>query len=65
MVVDKEKAAEASPRILKDNGIPTGRSADLFAPYVDLTEDNRLLNLDIGDAPISNNEIDSEGLLWA
>ncbi|XP_078168968.1 protease Do-like 2, chloroplastic [Carex rostrata] len=65
VVVDKEKAAEASPRILKDNGIPTGRSADLFAPYVDLSEDNRLLNLDIGDAPISNSEIDSEGLLWA
>ncbi|KAJ3702015.1 hypothetical protein LUZ61_005720 [Rhynchospora tenuis] len=65
VVVDKEKAAEASPRILKDNGIPSGRSTDLWQPYVDLSEDNRLLDLDIGDTPITNSEIDSEGLLWA
>lgn len=65
MVVDKEKSAEASPRILKDNGIPSGRSTDLWEPYVDLSEDNRLLDLDIGDTPITNSDIESEGLLWA
>ncbi|KAJ4768206.1 protease Do-like protein [Rhynchospora pubera] len=65
VVLDKEKAAEASPQILKDNGIPSGRSLDLYEPYVDLSEDNRLLDLDIGDTPITNSEIDSEGLLWA
>jgi PDZ domain len=65
VVVDKEKAAEASPQILKDNGIPSGRSTDLFEPYVDLNEQNRLLDLDIGDTPIINSDIESEGLLWA
>lgn len=64
-VLEREAASTASPRVLKDYGIPSERSPDLLEPYIDC-EDNRVSNRDeIGDSPVSNLEIGFDGLLWA
>ncbi|RVX20892.1 Protease Do-like 2, chloroplastic [Vitis vinifera] len=64
-VLEREAAAAASPCILKDYGIPSERSSDLLKPYMDSLGDNRSINQDFGDIPVSNLEIGSDGLLWA
>ncbi|KAJ3669654.1 hypothetical protein LUZ60_011604 [Juncus effusus] len=64
-VLDREESASASPHILKDHGIPSGRSSDLWEPYVDINEDNILSDPDVGDTPVNNADIESEGLVWA
>ncbi|KAL5701457.1 Protease Do-like 2 [Ranunculus cassubicifolius] len=64
VVLEREACANASPRILKDYGIPFQRSSDLLEPYIDL-DDNQLPNQEIGDSPVSNSEIGFDGLLWA
>lgn len=64
-VLEREAAAAASPCILKDYGIPSERSSDLLEPYMDSLGDNRSINQDFGDIPVSNLEIGSDGLLWA
>ncbi|KAJ6854044.1 protease Do-like 2, chloroplastic [Iris pallida] len=64
-VLEQEAAATASPCILKDYGIPCERSTDLLKPYVDLLDNNTVLDEDIGSCPVSSLEVGSEGLLWA
>lgn len=64
-VLEREATAAASPCILKDYGIPSERSSDLLEPYMDSLGDNRSINQDFGDIPVSNLEIGSDGLLWA
>ncbi|KAI3979068.1 hypothetical protein MKX01_016243 [Papaver californicum] len=64
-VLDREAATTASPRILKDYGIPSERSSDLLEPYVDQSEENWGTDQDLGDTPISNLELGFDGLLWA
>ncbi|KAJ0980706.1 hypothetical protein J5N97_008961 [Dioscorea zingiberensis] len=65
VVLDREVAATASPCILKDYGIPSERSSDLFEPYIDTSKDNQVITEDVGDSPVSNQEIGFDGLLWA
>lgn len=65
VVLDREAATAASSCILKDYGIPSERSCDLKEPYLDAFGDNNAVNLDFGDAPVSNTEIGFDGLLWA
>lgn len=64
-VLEREASATASPRILKDYGIPCERSSDLLEPYIDLPDNNQAIDEDIGTSPISSLEIGSDGLLWA
>uniref|UniRef100_A0A5B7A483 Putative DEGP protease 2 isoform 1 n=1 Tax=Davidia involucrata TaxID=16924 RepID=A0A5B7A483_DAVIN len=65
-VLEREAATAASPRILKDYGIPSERSSDLLEPYVDSMGDNKAIDQqDFGDSPISNSEFSFNGLLWA
>ncbi|KAJ6848620.1 protease Do-like 2, chloroplastic [Iris pallida] len=64
-VLEQEAAATASPCILKDYGIPCERSTDLLKPYVDLLDNNTVLDEDIGSCPVSSLEVGSDGLLWA
>ncbi|KAL4202578.1 hypothetical protein AMTRI_Chr02g264330 [Amborella trichopoda] len=64
-VLDREAASIASPRILKDYGIPSERSSDLAEPYLDSSEDDLALSGDLDDIPASNLEIGFDGLLWA
>ncbi|XP_055831395.1 protease Do-like 2, chloroplastic [Solanum dulcamara] len=64
VVLKREEAVSASASILKDYGIPAGRSSDLVGPYVDSTiEQNEATNH--CDNPVSNLEFCYEGLLWA
>ncbi|KAG0474142.1 hypothetical protein HPP92_015999 [Vanilla planifolia] len=63
-VLDRERAFAASPSILRNYGIPSERSADLREPYVDI-EDNQLPSEEIGGSPVSNLELEFEGLIWA
>ncbi|KAK9137015.1 hypothetical protein Sjap_007609 [Stephania japonica] len=65
VVLEREAAVAASPCVLKDYGIPSERSSDLLEPYVDLSEDNKATDHDIGDSPVSNLEIGFDGILWA
>ncbi|KAJ8453217.1 hypothetical protein Cgig2_008101 [Carnegiea gigantea] len=65
VVLDREAATAASSCILKNYGIPSERSCDLKEPYLDAFGDNNAVNLDFGDAPVSNTEIGFDGLLWA
>ncbi|GAB2281478.1 Protease Do-like 2, chloroplastic [Dionaea muscipula] len=64
-VLEKEAAMSASSCVLKDYGIPSERSADLFEPYVDILGVNNAAEQEIGDSPVSNLEMGFEGLLWA
>ncbi|GAB2262604.1 hypothetical protein Droror1_Dr00003601 [Drosera rotundifolia] len=64
-VLEKESAMSASSSILKDFGIPSERSADLFEPYVDHLCENHVLEKEIGDSPVSNAEFGLDGLFWA
>ncbi|XP_028762295.1 protease Do-like 2, chloroplastic [Neltuma alba] len=64
-VLEREEAAAASSCILRDYGIPSERSSDLLNPYVDSLGDDQPLDWDLGDSPVSNFEIDFDGLLWA
>lgn len=64
-VLEREAAITASSCILKDNGIPSERSADLLEPYVDSRGDNQASDQDYGDSPVSNFEIGFDGILWA
>ncbi|OMO77851.1 Peptidase S1 [Corchorus capsularis] len=65
-VLEREAAMSASPRILKDYGIPSERSDDLWEPYVvDSVEDDQAVEQDFGDSPVTNMEIGFDGLLWA
>ncbi|OVA15090.1 Peptidase S1 [Macleaya cordata] len=64
-VLEREAAAAASSRILKDYGIPSERSSDLLEPYVHLSEDNQAIDQEFGDSPVSNFELGFDGLLWA
>ncbi|XP_021743889.1 protease Do-like 2, chloroplastic [Chenopodium quinoa] len=65
VVLEREVAAAASTCILKDYGIPSERSSDLMEPYLDNFIDNSAVDQDIGDSPVSNEEIGFDGLLWA
>uniref|UniRef100_A0A803MSR6 Protease Do-like PDZ domain-containing protein n=1 Tax=Chenopodium quinoa TaxID=63459 RepID=A0A803MSR6_CHEQI len=65
VVLEREVAAAASTCILKDYGIPSERSSDLMEPYLDNFTDNSAVDQDIGDSPVSNEEIGFDGLLWA
>ncbi|KAK9139463.1 hypothetical protein Scep_009144 [Stephania cephalantha] len=65
VVLEREAAVAASPCVLKDYGIPSERSSDLLEPYMDLSEDNKATDEDIGDSPVSNLEIGFDGILWA
>ncbi|OMP06592.1 Peptidase S1 [Corchorus olitorius] len=64
-VLEREAAMKASPRILKDYGIPSKRSDDLSEPYVDSVGDDQAVEQDFGDSPVTNLEIGFDGLLWA
>ncbi|GMH31010.1 hypothetical protein Nepgr_032853 [Nepenthes gracilis] len=64
-VLERESMEAASSGILKDYGIPSGRSADLLEPYFDILGDNNAADQEIGDSPVSNLEIGFDGLLWA
>ncbi|XP_054811200.1 protease Do-like 2, chloroplastic [Prosopis cineraria] len=64
-VLEGEEAAAASSCILRDYGIPSERSSDLLNPYVDSLGDDQPLDREFGDSPVSNFEVDFDGLLWA
>lgn len=64
-VLEREEATAASSCILKDYGIPSERSSDLLKPYVDPLGDDQPLDHDLSATPVSNFEIDFDGLLWA
>ncbi|KAI9119340.1 hypothetical protein K1719_010015 [Acacia pycnantha] len=64
-VLEREEATAASSCILRDYGIPSERSSDLLNPYVDSPGDDQPLDRDLGASPVSNFEIDFDGLLWA
>ncbi|KAJ1378360.1 Peptidase S1C, partial [Sesbania bispinosa] len=63
-VLEREAVADASSSILSGYGIPSERSSDLLKPYVDSLEGGQPADQDFGDSPVSNFEIDSDGLLW-
>ena len=65
VVLERKAAIAASSCILKDYGIPSGRSSDLEEPYLDKFGDNDAVCQDLGGAPVSNLEIEFDGLLWA
>ncbi|THF97713.1 hypothetical protein TEA_010958 [Camellia sinensis var. sinensis] len=65
-VLEREAAAAASSRILKDYGIPSERSSDLLEPYADPMGDNQSINhKDCGESPVSNSEFGFDALIWA
>ncbi|KAI9120233.1 hypothetical protein K1719_008881 [Acacia pycnantha] len=64
-VLEREGATAASSCILRDYGIPSERSSDLLNPYMDSPGDDQPLDRDLGASPVSNFEIDFDGLLWA
>ncbi|KAG9154134.1 hypothetical protein Leryth_000623 [Lithospermum erythrorhizon] len=65
IVLDREAATAASMRILKDYGIPSEKSSDLTVPYVEVTNENQIVNdHEFGDTPTSNSELGFEGILW-
>ncbi|KAI7991029.1 hypothetical protein LOK49_LG12G01194 [Camellia lanceoleosa] len=65
-VLEREAAAAASSRILKDYGIPSERSSDLLEPYVDPMGDNQSIDhKDCGESPVSNSEFGFDALIWA
>lgn len=63
VVLERESVLAASKSILKGYGIPSERSDDLLAPYVDSAVQNDLP--EVGDSPVSNSEIGNDGLHWA
>lgn len=65
VVLEREAVVAASSCILKDYGIPSERSSDLLEPYLDASGENNAVFQDIGDSPVSNDEMGFEGLLWA
>ncbi|CAN1354323.1 Protease Do-like 2, chloroplastic [Linum perenne] len=66
VVLGKKPSRRASSKILRDYGIPSERSDDLLEPYDDSNvETNQLVaNGDSGDCPVSNMEIEVDGMLW-
>ncbi|CAN1199931.1 Protease Do-like 2, chloroplastic, partial [Linum perenne] len=66
VVLEKEPSLLASSKVLRDYGIPSERSDDLLEPYDDSNvETNQLVaNGDSGDCPVSNMEIEVDGMLW-
>ncbi|XP_071723093.1 protease Do-like 2, chloroplastic [Rutidosis leptorrhynchoides] len=64
LVLEREAATAASSHVLKDYGIPSERSSDLLEPYQDAGE-TQAVEEEIGDSPVSNDEIGFEGILWA
>ncbi|KAJ7977492.1 Protease Do-like [Quillaja saponaria] len=64
-ILEREAAIAASSCILKDYGIPSERSSDLLEPYLDSVGDDRAVDNEFGDSPVSNFEIGFDGLLWA
>lgn len=63
VVLERESVLAASKSILKGYGIPSERSDDLLAPYVDSEEQSG--PREFGDCPVSNLEVGYDGLLWA
>ena len=64
-VFEREAATAASSCIMKENGIPSERSADMLEPFVDSPGDNQEPDQEYGESPVSNNELGFDGLLWA
>ncbi|KAL4588228.1 hypothetical protein LXL04_001110 [Taraxacum kok-saghyz] len=66
-VLEREASSSASSCILKDYGIPSERSSDLLEPYVDPIGENQVMEQTdpLGDSPITNSELGSDGLQWA
>ncbi|KAK6940903.1 Protease Do-like, PDZ domain [Dillenia turbinata] len=65
VVLEREAAIAASSCVLRDYGIPSERSSDLLEPYVVSLQENKAMDQDLGDSPVSNLEIAFDGLLWA
>lgn len=65
-ILDREASLVASSCILKDYGIPSERSADLSEPYIDIIEENQVIEpQNFGDSPVTSSEFGFDGLLWA
>ncbi|XP_057782424.1 protease Do-like 2, chloroplastic [Salvia miltiorrhiza] len=63
VVLERESVLAASKSILKGYGIPSERSDDLLAPYVNSVGQND--ECEVGDSPVSNSEVGNDGLHWA
>ncbi|KAL1542676.1 Protease Do-like 2, chloroplastic [Salvia divinorum] len=63
VVLERESVLAASKSILKGYGIPSERSDDLLAPYMDPVGQND--EHKAGDSPVSDSEIGNKDLHWA
>ncbi|XP_047975880.1 protease Do-like 2, chloroplastic isoform X1 [Salvia hispanica] len=63
VVLERESVLAASKSILKGYGIPSERSDDLLAPYVDPVGQND--ERKVGDSAVSDSEIGNNDLHWA
>ncbi|KAI4301339.1 hypothetical protein L6164_034627 [Bauhinia variegata] len=63
-VLEREASIAASSCILRDYGIPSERSSDLLKPYMD-SGDDKTVDQEFGDSPVSNFDLNVDGLIWA
>ncbi|XAR58487.1 Peptidase Do [Bertholletia excelsa] len=65
VILEREAAAAASSRILKDYSIPSERSPDLLEPCEDSFCDSQITGQqDSGQSPVSNAEFGFDALFW-